>query len=235
MRELKVQKQAAVAGVEPLSARRRVEERREGYSKEQEVLDVAAECFLRHGFDGTSINAMARSSGISKESIYRYFGSKQELFEAVMERELLQHEEKLQCLDSILKTVDTRQALLAMARATLNAITTDRNLALRRLIFSQAARSPELGRHYFQVGPGQAYATLEHILAERVGPGRDTAKLRDHFMALLTHRVMLERQCRMRDQLTQAEIDSIAANSVDDFIAAFLTENEVEQGVRRQM
>lgn len=228
MRELKIQEQAAVADIEPLSARCTVAERPEGYSKEQEVLDVAAEYFLRRGFDGTSINAMARSSGISKESIYRYFGSKQELFEAVMERELLQHEEKLQGMDSLLKTMGMRQALLAMARTTLNAITTDRNLALRRLIFAQAARSPELGRHYFQIGPGQAYATLESILAARVGPGRDTAKLRDYFMALLTHRVMLERQCRMRDQLTQAEIDSIATNSVDDFIAAFLSESEVK-------
>ncbi len=51
-------------------------------AKEQEVLDVATEYFLQHGYRGASINAMARSSGISKESIYRYFSSKQQLFEA---------------------------------------------------------------------------------------------------------------------------------------------------------
>ena len=39
--------------------------------KEQEVLDVATDYFLAHGYQGASINAMARSSGISKESIYR--------------------------------------------------------------------------------------------------------------------------------------------------------------------
>ena len=42
-------------------------------AKEQEVLDVATAYFLEHGYQGASINAMARSSGISKESIYRYF------------------------------------------------------------------------------------------------------------------------------------------------------------------
>ena len=60
-------------------------------AKEQEVLDVAAAYFLEHGYQGASINAMARSSGISKESIYRYFSSKKQLFEAVIGRELVEY------------------------------------------------------------------------------------------------------------------------------------------------
>ena len=56
--------------------------------KREEVLDIASENFLSKGFDGTSINVMAREAGISKESIYRYFGSKEDLFLAVVEREL---------------------------------------------------------------------------------------------------------------------------------------------------
>src|SRR5690606_10698485 len=47
-------------------------------AKEQEVLDVATEYFLKHGYQGASINEMARQSGISKESIYRYFSSKKQ-------------------------------------------------------------------------------------------------------------------------------------------------------------
>ena len=56
--------------------------------KREEVLDIASETFRSKGFDGTSINVMAREAGISKESIYRYFGSKEDLFLAVVEREL---------------------------------------------------------------------------------------------------------------------------------------------------
>ena len=61
-------------------------------AKEQEVLDVATDYFLAHGYQGASINAMARSSGISKESIYRYFSSKKQLFEAVIGRELAEYQ-----------------------------------------------------------------------------------------------------------------------------------------------
>src|SRR5690606_13322090 len=87
----------------------------EAKTKEQEVLDVAAEYFLAHGYQGASINAMARSSGISKESIYRYFNSKKHLFEAVIERELAEYSTRLERLDLQLKMMDFRKALLTLA------------------------------------------------------------------------------------------------------------------------
>src|SRR5688572_11569869 len=80
-------------------------------AKEQEVLDVATEYFLQHGYRGASINAMARSSGISKESIYRYFSSKQQLFEAVIGRELIEYRRSLHHLDVTLRSADLRSAL----------------------------------------------------------------------------------------------------------------------------
>ena len=123
-------------------------------AKEQEVLDVATEYFLRHGYRGASINAMARSSGISKESIYRYFSSKQQLFEAVIGRELIEYRRSLHRLDATLRSMDLRAALITVAETILGIITTDRTLALRRLIFDEATRSPEVGQHYYKIGPG---------------------------------------------------------------------------------
>src|SRR4249920_1481286 len=86
-----------------------VEGRSKPKAKEQEVLDVATDYFLEHGYQGASINAMARSSGISKESIYRYFNSKKQLFEAVIGRELLEYQSRLRRL-SAEKTMDLREA-----------------------------------------------------------------------------------------------------------------------------
>ena len=102
-------------------------------AKEQEVLDVATEYFLQHGYRGASINAMARSSGISKESIYRYFSSKQQLFEAVIGRELIEYRRSLHRLDATLRSMELRAALVTVAETILGIITTDRTQALRRL------------------------------------------------------------------------------------------------------
>jgi TetR/AcrR family transcriptional repressor of mexJK operon len=192
-------------------------------AKEQEVLDVATEYFLQHGFRGASINAMARSSGISKESIYRYFSSKQQLFEAVIGRELIEYRRKLQRLDATLRSADLRTALVTVAEAILGIIATDRTLALRRLIFDEATRSPEVGRHYYEIGPQQAYEVLESLFASHPHESEfDTPTLAWHFMALLTWRIMLERQCALRGEPTEEEIAKLSAALVDDFMKAFL-------------
>jgi TetR/AcrR family transcriptional regulator, mexJK operon transcriptional repressor len=192
-------------------------------AKEQEVLDVATEYFLQHGYRGASINAMARSSGISKESIYRYFSSKQQLFEAVIGRELIEYRRSLHRLDATLRSMDLRAALVTVAETILAIITTDRTLALRRLIFDEATRSPEVGQHYYKIGPGQAYTVLENVLETHSHHSDfDIPALARHFTGLLSWRVTLERQCAVRKQPTSEEIVELAAKLVDDFMKAFL-------------
>jgi AcrR family transcriptional regulator len=192
-------------------------------AKEQEVLDVATEYFLQHGYRGASINAMARSSGISKESIYRYFSSKQQLFEAVIGRELIEYRRSLHRLDATLRSMELRAALITVAETILGIITTDRTLALRRLIFDEATRSPEVGQHYYKIGPAQAYSVLESVLETHAHESDfDIPTLARHFTGLLSWRVTLERQCAVRSQPTPAEIAELSATLVDDFMKAFL-------------
>jgi AcrR family transcriptional regulator len=192
-------------------------------AKEQEVLDVATEYFLQHGYRGASINAMARSSGISKESIYRYFSSKQQLFEAVIGRELIEYRRSLHRLDATLRSMDLRSALVMVAETILAIITTDRTQALRRLIFDEATRSPEVGQHYYKIGPGQAYTVLENVLETHAHESDfDIPTLGRHFLALLSWRITLERELAVRGQPTPQEIAALAAPLVDDFMKAFL-------------
>ncbi|HSC15149.1 MAG TPA: TetR/AcrR family transcriptional regulator [Gammaproteobacteria bacterium] len=191
-------------------------------AKEQEVLDVATEYFLQHGYRGASINAMARSSGISKESIYRYFSSKQQLFEAVIGRELIEYRRGLHRLDT-LRSMDLRTALITVAETILGIITTDRTQALRRLIFDEATRSPEVGRHYYKIGAAQAYSVLESVLDTHAHESDfDVPTLARHFAAMLCWRMTLERQCAVRAEPTQEEMAELSAAVVDDFMKAFL-------------
>lgn len=49
------------------------------------LLEVARAEFVAEGFDGVSIDAIARKAGVSKETIYRHFPDKQALFTASLE------------------------------------------------------------------------------------------------------------------------------------------------------
>jgi len=55
-------------------------------ARRNDVLEAATGCFLRAGFAGTSLGAIARSASMSKATLYRYFSSKEEIFMACAER-----------------------------------------------------------------------------------------------------------------------------------------------------
>ena len=62
----------------------------EDSSKRRQILDGARKVFMDLGFDGASMNEIARSAGVSKGTLYVYFADKNRLFEAIVEEEALE-------------------------------------------------------------------------------------------------------------------------------------------------
>lgn len=54
--------------------------------REAQMLEVAEEAFAARGFHATSVDAIAEGAGITKPMVYAYFGSKEGLYLACMER-----------------------------------------------------------------------------------------------------------------------------------------------------
>jgi len=54
--------------------------------KKQEILDRAERLFYCGGFHATGVDAVLADSGISKRTLYKYFASKEELIQAVLDR-----------------------------------------------------------------------------------------------------------------------------------------------------
>lgn len=52
----------------------------QSHDRRAEILAVATDLFLAHGFAGTSMSALARAVGVQKASLYHHFASKEELF-----------------------------------------------------------------------------------------------------------------------------------------------------------
>ncbi len=191
--------------------------------KELEILNVASDYFLAHGYQGTSINAMARDSGISKESIYRYFSSKKDLFEAVIAKELSEYQDKLHSVDFEFKSIPLDVSLRKIAETILGAVTTDRTLGLRRLIFQETIAAPDIGRYYYEIGPRRAYRNLEKIFKfHKDRSDLAPEKLSHYFISMLLHRRMLQRQCGVLKPFTKNKIRAIANEITKDFCDAFL-------------
>lgn len=62
-------------------------------NREQRILDAAAELISLYGYDKTSVSDIAEAAGISKGAVYLHFSSKEELFEALLYREVMAYSE----------------------------------------------------------------------------------------------------------------------------------------------
>ena len=56
-------------------------------AKRRQIIDGARRVFLAQGFDAASMGEIAREAGVSKGTLYVYFKSKEELFEAIVEEQ----------------------------------------------------------------------------------------------------------------------------------------------------
>jgi AcrR family transcriptional regulator len=69
-------------------------------ARQEHVLSVALEVFGRFGFRKTSLDEVARSADISRQGLYLYFASKEDLFRAAVRQELdTALSEASRCLD----------------------------------------------------------------------------------------------------------------------------------------
>lgn len=53
-------------------------------TKRDAILSAAVDLLLAHGYDGTSMDAVAAKAGVSKTTVYAHFADKDKLFQAVM-------------------------------------------------------------------------------------------------------------------------------------------------------
>ncbi len=149
------------------------EEPDEGRSarKRKAILEAATEAFLRDGYRGTSMDEIAESAAVSKQTVYKHFADKKRLFfeivsSAVDEVSDPVHDQVVNLQDS----GDVEADLRELARRQLAMVMQPRLMQLRRLVIAEAGRFPELGRTFHERGPGrtiEALATAFERLAAR--------------------------------------------------------------------
>jgi AcrR family transcriptional regulator len=93
---------------------------RRGARSREAVLDAAERLIAEHGFEAATVGALVKAAGISASSIYHYFGSKEGVLLAVMERGARRYFAELQLPEQRVGSPrEHLRALLEAATATL--------------------------------------------------------------------------------------------------------------------
>lgn len=127
----------------------------------RKILQAAQAVFLRHGFSGTSMDSLAEVAGVSKQTVYAHFGSKETLFIEMVESATGGAADELKTrVEDPVPDQPLEVFLLAFATEQLSIVLTPELMRLRRLVIGEADRFPELGRALFEKGPGRSINRL---------------------------------------------------------------------------
>lgn len=135
-----------------------------------EILTLATDAFVTHGYAGTSMADLARSVGIRKASFYHHFPSKQDLFVACVAEGYEGALERLEALrtDCSLSDVDRiRAAMEEIYRV--NMTTSVGRMA--PLIAEVAPRIPEVARAFHGGFIARHYALITGIIEDGIARG----------------------------------------------------------------
>ena len=191
--------------------------------KASQILEGARRVFLSLGFDGASMNDIARAAGVSKGTIYFHFDSKESLFEALIREERKQQAEQMCSLDA--GNPDVATVLYAWGRDLLGAMLAPSLLAQVRTVMAVAPKFPRLARTFYESGPKYGADLLSVYIARQAEAGKldapDARRAAVHFIQLCQGEEFKELMFCAVDEVPDERVAETVRTAVEVFMKAY--------------
>jgi TetR/AcrR family transcriptional regulator, mexJK operon transcriptional repressor len=212
---------ATVSTAQNQSARTKAEIRTERVTNR--LLDAASKFFMERGFEATSMGEIARYARASKETFYRHFPGKEDLFRAVVIRgaRMVAGE-----LSAVLLTHETPdKALAAFGELFLDRILAKDSISFQRMMMMERERFPELVQSLRADGRERVRASLARYLDEQVARGRlrkmDTAVGARQFLDLVAAEMIFAATRCGRPKPSKAQIRQRVEEAIECFLRGY--------------
>lgn len=193
--------------------------------KFDQVLEGARSVFMADGFEGASVDDIAREAGVSKATLYSYFPDKRLLFMEVANQECARQSQA--AIDNIDMAAPPRAVLAQAGRHFVRFITSKFGQQVFRICVAESDRFPEIGRAFYQSGPARMRAEMAEYFTEAIGRGElrmeDLTLAADQFGELCKADIWPRLMFGVIDHVTPADIDRVVDGAVDTFMARYGT------------
>jgi len=194
----------------------------EDSSKRRQILDGARKVFMDLGFDGASMNEIARSAGVSKGTLYVYFADKNRLFESIVEDEAVEQGKVAINLD-LARDVET--TLREFGRIYMELLCRPGGGSWIRTVMAIAERMPDVGRRYYANVLEKAIKRLADYLRAHVAPGDlaidDCQLAASQFMEVCKASLFLPFVFQAAPAPSAERIDEVVDSATRMFLAAY--------------
>jgi TetR/AcrR family transcriptional repressor of mexJK operon len=147
--------------------------RAEAERRQQRLIETAGVMFMKFGFDGTSMDAVAEAACISKRTLYARYRDKDELFSAVLRNLIDRWLVPINQFHSGKR--DLEPMLMEIGRHLLTSALAPQVVSLHRIIVGESERRPEFGRLANAEGRQPAIRAIAAVFKSR----RSKLRVRD--------------------------------------------------------
>jgi AcrR family transcriptional regulator len=191
--------------------------RSRGEVRNGKLQKVAADLFLKRGYEGVTIDKIVEVAGGSKSTVYSEFGGKCGLFISSIENLCRESNEPLAKIDYT--GLNLEESLKKLSFHILKLITAKRSVDLHRLAIGEAANCPEVGEAWYTHGPAKTASFIRSLLESRRKELRKTAIPIDRIAVILhdslTGDILYRLLAGVGKQENDAELKRLAGASVD--------------------
>ncbi|MCM2415635.1 TetR/AcrR family transcriptional regulator [Streptomyces sp. RKAG290] len=197
--------------------------------KRRAIVDAALRVFAQVGYAQASLDVIAVEAGVSKPTIYNHLGSKEKLFRYVMTETAARSNAKtLEVLTAFpTDPAELRAGLEDVAHKLVDCYCDEQSEAVRRLLYAEAVRFPDLYDVVRAGGPDQFTEALAGRLARLANAGylrvEDPVRAANQFIALVYEELPSMSALGTRP-LGRADVSKLVAAGVDTFLRAFGTD-----------
>ncbi|EKE44103.1 transcriptional regulator, TetR family [Oceaniovalibus guishaninsula JLT2003] len=191
--------------------------------KFDQVLEGAREVFMADGFEGASVDTIARRAGVSKATLYSYFPDKRLLFLEVAQTECAR--QSATAIEGLDMQAAPETVLRAAGRHMVGFLLSPFGQRVFRICVAETDRFPELGQRFWDSGPGLVERTLTAYLRCAVDRGTlriDDLRLAAHQFAELCKADLFPKLVfGMQTEFRGDEIDRVVDGAVEMFMARY--------------
>ena len=171
--------------------------------KEQQILKGALREFLQCGYKGTSMDRIAQTAGVSKQTVYSHFGDKESLFKALVKQVAC---EKFQLVWAKPLKGKPEKVLRELALRLLKEVNNPQHLSFMHLLMTESQNYPDLGKLFFANVAKPAILVLSNYLEKSEDLSFENPEAIAHiFVNTLIHFVLSQEMFQGKEIMPMSE------------------------------
>ncbi len=201
------------------------DKRSRGEVRNGKLQKVAADLFLKRGYEGVTIDKIVEVAGGSKSTVYSEFGGKCGLFISSIENLCREANEPLTKIDYT--GLNLEESLKKLSFHILKFITAKRSVELHRLAIGEAVNCPEVGEAWYKYGPARTASIIRSVLEDHRDELRKTTVPIERIAVMLhdslTGDVLNRLLAGVGRQESDAELKRLASSAIDIILGSVLS------------